>query len=236
MKKRKVIGAFILLIGLVLFSYPLIKQAYSSYRQEELKDAFYEILKENQTTQGIVTTTVSPSITTQPQITVVPLQPVSSGATDYIELEETEVADDTQTANNIKNRLSGQTVIGLIEIKKIDLIYAIVKGTSDRNLGVAIGHMTKTKDIGEEGNCVLAGHRGGTSGPYFKNINQLEPGDEIQVTNLSGNIFVYQVTESFVVNPTETWVTDDVKGQKMLTLITCKDSGTKRLIVRAICE
>ena len=112
----------------------------------------------------------------------------------------------------------------------------MVEGTTDYNLGVAIGHMTNSVGMGEVGNCALAGHRGGTSGPYFKNINKLTNGDEIRLTDLYGNTYLYKVTESFLVEPNEVWVADSDTSQKMLTLITCQDNATKRLIVRAICE
>jgi sortase A len=227
MKKKKIIGGIIIVLGLAIFSYPIIKQAYSSYRQEGLKEAFYEILEENKNKS---------EATNSPEATDSPTQTTELTGTDYISFEESEEVEDTQTAANIKNRLSGQSVVGLIEIEKIDLIYAIVEGTSDANLGVAVGHMTETKPIGAVGNCAIAGHRGGTSGPYFKNLDELSKGDEIKITDLMGNEYIYKVTESFVVEPTDVWVVEDTPGVKTLTLITCQDSGTMRLIVQAVME
>lgn len=229
MKKRKIIGGIIIVLGLAIFSYPLIKQAYSSYRQEGLKDAFYEVLEENK-----IKIDTSADVSTK--ATVTPSYTSNLTGTDYISFEESEEIEDTQTAGNIKNRLSGQSVVGLIEIEKIDLIYAIVEGTSEANLGVAVGHMSETKPIGAEGNCGIAGHRGGTSGPYFKNLDELSKGDEIKITDLMGNEYLYKVTKSFVVDPTDVWVVEDTPGIKTLTLVTCQDNGTKRLIVQAICE
>jgi sortase A len=228
MKKKKIFGGIIVAIGLGIFLYPVIKQAYSAHRQEELKDAFYEILDEN---LNLPTVDIDSRIE---DVTQVPT--IQADGTDYIDFEEADEVEDTQTASNIKNRLSGQTVIGLMEIDKIDLIYAIVEGTSDENLGVAVGHMTETKAIGSEGNCAIAGHRGGTSGPYFKNLHKLDQGDNIKITDVYGNVFIYKVTKSFVVEPTDVWVIEDSKDQKLLTLITCQDSGSRRLIVQAICE
>lgn len=228
MKGRKLIGIGIVMLGLGIFSYPIIRQAYSAHRQDELKVAFQQILETNQNVNNpLVTITPSPV-------------PISSGSIvmdpSYIDLQEADEVEDTQNANNVKDRLKGQTVLGLIEIQKLDLIYAIVEGTSDENLGVAIGHMTSTTNLGEVGNCALAGHRGGTSGPYFKNIDELEAGDEIKITDVYGKEFIYKVTESFLVKPSEVWVAENNTDQKMLTLITCQDNASLRLIVRAICE
>lgn len=243
MKSRKFIGILIICIGVGICSYPIIRQTYSAKRQAELKDAFYEILQTNEevdTPEVNVTSGDSLTYDNSELQQTAPIQEVQptteNDNSEYIDFEETDVAIDTQTADNIKDRLNGQTVIGLIEIEKIDMIYAIVEGTSNANLGVAIGHMSQTAAIGEEGNCALAGHRGGTSGPYFKNINKLSKGDEIKITDTQGDEFIYLVTESYVVEPTEMSVIQDVPKQKLLTLITCQESGTKRLIVRAICK
>ena len=232
-KSRVLLGLLMIVVGIGTFLYPVIKQAYTSKRQSELKEAFQELLIANQT-QSEATITPSDSnanITQKERITITPLV-----VPEDIILEVVDDTKDTQTPNNVKNRLNGQTLVGLIEIEKIDLIYAIVEGTNEWNLGVAIGHMTKTAAIGENGNCVIAGHRGGTSGPYFKYINKLTTGDEIKVTDIDGNEFIYYVTDSFVVEPTEVWVAENISDKKILTLITCQKSGTKRLIVRARCD
>lgn len=240
MKKRKVLGILMIIIGIGIFCYPMMRQAYTQKRQKELKAAFEQILKEN-LTNATVAPTIGPTINEKPSpadtftpTTDIAKEPTGTSAVELHETEE-EVAD-TQTKQNVRDRLHGQTVLGLIEIKKIDLLYAIVEGTSVDNLGVAIGHMSDTADLGEDGNCALAGHRGGVSGPYFKNIDKLVKGDSIVITNREGEEYTYKVTESFTVEPTDIWVADEVSNQKMLTLITCKNSGTKRLIVRAVCE
>lgn len=131
-------------------------------------------------------------------------------------------------------RLRGQRLFGIINIPDIELTYAIVEGTSVENIGVAIGHFSASAAIGAEGNCALAGHRGGMSGPYFKDINKLQKGSEIILTDMNFEESVYYVTDSFVVEPNETYVVEDlgIPG-KYLTLVTCQDKGTRRLIVRA---
>lgn len=149
-----------------------------------------------------------------------------------LELTENEQSEE-ESPEKTRERLKNQKVIGIIEIEKIDLIYAIVEGTSDENLGVAIGHMSETAAIGQTGNCALAGHRGGTSGPYFKHVDELVNGDLIKLTDIQGTEYEYKVTETFIVEPTEVWVAQNDTTDKILTLITCTDSGSKRFIVRA---
>lgn len=168
---------------------------------------------------------------TVPVPTPTPPPTVDEEFTDLV-LSEEEAAP---TASVLESeRLRGQRLFGIISIPDIDLTYAIVEGTSTENIGVAIGHFSASAAIGAEGNCALAGHRGGMSGPYFKDINKLQKGSEIILTDMNFEETKYYVTESFVVEPNETYVVKDldVPG-KYLTLVTCQDQGTRRLVVRA---
>lgn len=42
--------------------------------------------------------------------------------------------------------------------------------------------------------------------------------------------FVYTVSEKFIVEPSETWVFDDL-GNKRITIITCTDDNTQRQVM-----
>jgi sortase A len=95
-----------------------------------------------------------------------------------------------------------------------------------------VGHHMGTGNPGEVGNVVLAAHRDINSA-LFRELDRLEPGDEVFVYNALGE-YRYVVQESFVVNPDDAEVmepTDD----KRVTLITCTPIGlaTQRLIVVA---
>jgi sortase A len=50
-----------------------------------------------------------------------------------------------------------------------------------------------------------------------------------------GRSYEYRVSETFLVDPDERWVTGQIRGKDMLTLQTCTPIPTfeKRLIVRA---
>lgn len=136
----------------------------------------------------------------------------------------------------VASRLSGQDCIGVITCDKIDICYAIVEGVEYANIGVSIGHFEDSVGIGQEGNCALAGHNGGVYGRYFGDIKDLRKGDEIKLTDLLGQEYTYKVTESFKVEPTEVEVVGELEEKgKFLTLVTCCENGTRRLIVRAKC-
>lgn len=124
-------------------------------------------------------------------------------------------------------------VIGIIEVEALDLKYPVVEGAGSSELSAGIGHIPDTAGIGETGNCVLAGHRGSRYGTYFKYLNRISIGDEIKLTDKEGNVYLYEAAEMKVVGPYD----NSVKNQgeeRELTLLTCENSGTMRLIVTCV--
>ena len=94
------------------------------------------------------------------------------------------------------------------------------------------GHMPGTALPGQPGNAVISGHRTTYGRPFF-DFDQLVPGDRIEIETAIG-LHVYEVDDSFIVEPTEVWVTEDKPGG-WLTLTTCnpKFSARERLIITA---
>jgi sortase A len=91
----------------------------------------------------------------------------------------------------------------------------------------------------EERNVYLAGHRLGWPGTgshlVFYQLDELSTGDRVALRDREGRRYNYRVIESFIVGPSDTWVTGRVRGRDLLTLQTCTPipSFHKRLIVRA---
>lgn len=129
--------------------------------------------------------------------------------------------------------LSSGDVIGLIEIEALELKYPVVEGADSKQLTYGIGHISDTAAIGSIGNCVLAGHRGSRYGTYFKYLNKLSEGDTVKITDKDGNIHQYEVVSWEVVGPYDNSV--KAQGEETeLTLLTCENSGTMRLIYHCI--
>ncbi len=104
------------------------------------------------------------------------------------------------------------------------------------NLGI---HLQGTGFPWEEGaNVYIAGHRLGypntDSFLAFWDLDVLENGDEITVTDADGNEYTYRVFKEIVVEPTNLEVTRPVPGKDVLTLQTCTlPDYSQRLIVQA---
>lgn len=136
-----------------------------------------------------------------------------------------------QQANQI---LQAQDVIGIVEVEKLDVEYAIVEGSENANIRGAVGHLTNSAMIGAQGNCVIAGHRGGYYGEFFQNLDQMELGDIIKLTDINGKEYLYSVYEKKVIQPWDWSVTENLADKRTVTLLTCEDKGTKRLSVSGI--
>lgn len=126
--------------------------------------------------------------------------------------------------------LSKEEVIGLIEIEALDIKYAVLEGAGSYELSCGIGHISDTVGIGEVGNCVLAGHNGSRHGTYFTNLKTLKEGDVIKLTDKKGNQYFYVAESMKVVGPYDNSVKDQGDAVE-LTLLTCENSGTMRLVV-----
>lgn len=120
-----------------------------------------------------------------------------------------------------------------IKIPALGLDTVVVEGITPSALRAGAGHYPQTPLPCEGGNVAIAGHRT-TYGRPFGNVDQLKPGDTIELTTPIGGC-VYQVAKDpWVVSPTEMSVLDTT-AERSLTLTTChpKGSAAQRLIIRA---
>ena len=87
-------------------------------------------------------------------------------------------------------------------------------------------------------NTYIAGHRMGFPGTksylVFWDLDKLENGDEVILTDANGTRYTYQVFKKQVVEPTDFHVTQPVPGKSLVTLQTCTlPDYAERLIVQA---
>jgi sortase A len=122
--------------------------------------------------------------------------------------------------------------VGTIVIPKIGLSMVVIEGTDAAELDQGPGHYPTTPLPGEAGNAAIAGHRTTYLHPFY-NLDALAPGDAIVLTTLQG-LFIYRMTQSVVVSPTDVAVVDPTPTPE-LTLTTCNPrySAAQRLVVHA---
>jgi sortase A len=126
------------------------------------------------------------------------------------------------------------TMDGILTIDKINLRLPILKGATTSNLKLSVASIIGTGKIGQPGNYCIAGHRSYAYGKNFNRLDELKPGDIIQIT-AADNQYQYTVTEKLYVKPTDVWVLSGNGTDKEISLITCDPmiNPTQRLVVRA---
>jgi len=133
--------------------------------------------------------------------------------------------------------ITGNGVMGYIDIDKLNLELPIYHGVSKEVLQIGVGHLpgTSLPVGGESTHAVLSGHRGLPSAKLFTDLNEMEVGDTFTVTVLD-RVYTYEVDQIKVVLPSETSDLQIVKGEDHCTLMTCTPYGinTHRLLVRGV--
>ena len=72
------------------------------------------------------------------------------------------------------------------------------------------------------------------NGQFFGNLKKLTIGDNIFLLSSKGNTQVYKVYDTYIVDETDMSCTSqETNGEIELTLITCADDNTKRLVVKS---
>lgn len=112
--------------------------------------------------------------------------------------------------------------VATITIPKMELKMPIYLGATKENMSRGIVNLGNTSLPigGKNTNCVLAGHRGYRGAAFFRNIEDLQIGDEIIIDNYWEQL-KYNVYEIKVIYPTESEQVLIQEGKDMLTLITC---------------
>jgi sortase A len=137
----------------------------------------------------------------------------------------------TGTPRRPPNSAEG-SLVGRIDIPRLDLSAVVFEGTSDDTLARGVGHLRGSAGPGERGNLVLAGHRD----TFFRELRNIRQGDEVNIMGPQGES-EYQVESTAIVEPDQTEVLKPGDGST-LTLITCYPfryigNAPQRFIVRA---
>jgi sortase A len=130
-------------------------------------------------------------------------------------------------------KLLPDSLIGRLEIPRLDISVMVAEGTSDTTLSHAVGHIPDTGMPGQAGrNIGLAGHRD----TFFRPLQNIRTNDLIVITTTAGT-YRYHVVSMQVVGPTQVSVLKP-DGGEILTLVTCfpfqfVGAAPDRFIVRA---
>lgn len=146
-----------------------------------------------------------------------------------------EMTDEEREEYESLLNISGNGIIGYIEIPLIGCNLPIYHGTEESVLQIAVGHIEGTSlPVGGEGtHCVLSGHRGLPSARLFTDLDKLGEGDSFMLRILD-EVLTYEVDQILIVEPYEMDALSIAKDRDYCTLVTCTPYGinTHRLLVR----
>lgn len=123
--------------------------------------------------------------------------------------------------------------VAIIEIPSLGVRKIVVSGVQVSSLRKGPGHYRNTALPGQRGNFAIAGHRTAYGSP-FKEVDKLNPGDEIIVTNALKERYVYRVSGTKIVEPSQTDVLSPTE-EPLLTITSCHPlyTANQRIIVLA---
>ena len=220
------LGRGFITLGLLLFSFVAYLLWGTNIKAAQYQNAASKQFGQLVGKPTVVTTAVT--TTTTPSVSAVSTSPTSP---------TTPAPTATTTALPALTNPEAGSPVAQLDIPSIGVNgMTIISGVSVDDLKRGPGHFRSTPLPGQFGNAALAGHRT-TWGAPFSNIDRLNAGDEITVTNLRGERFVYRVTGQKIVAPTDISVLGPT-DVPTLTLISChpKLSATNRIIVSAVLD
>ena len=131
--------------------------------------------------------------------------------------------------------ISGNGIMGYIEIPGIRVSLPLYHGTSEAVLQVAAGHIEGSSlPVGGKGtHCAISGHRGLPSAKLFTDLDKMKEGDTFSLKVLNETL-TYQVDQILVVEPYDMDSLEIDPEQDYCTLVTCTPYGinTHRLLIR----
>lgn len=247
--KKKIIPAFLFLLGLLFFLYPYIAHYVNDYamqqeieqfqtvsaqpvNEQEKKQLYDDMMEYNRSLVHNSQNTIEDAFTEDVLASNAFYQYEGEDeiATDEINDLDTDGKDiggdgyTVESASSSGSQLSsfGTSFYFYIRIPKINIELPIYVGASDDNLmkGAAVVSGSSLP-LGNNGShSVIAAHRGTLHHRMFLDLDRLNSGDLFEIHTMDGTM-VYRVTGSKVVYPNEVDTLTIKQDKDLVTLVTC---------------
>ncbi len=215
------------LAGLSLLLYPFAANQWNSYRQSRLLSTYEETLSSMESAGTVDYDAEWARAKAYNDVLVPYILPDS--------FAEAELHSGGGAEYNECLNLTGDGMIGSVEIPKINVNLPIFHTTNEAVLQKGAGHLEgSTLPIGGvDGHAVISAHRGLPSAALFTDLDQLQEGDYF-VLHILDDTLCYQVDLINVVEPSDTSDLNVVEGMDLVTLLTCTpySVNSHRLLVR----
>lgn len=225
MRKNKLIFFMFLLIGFGLINYPFISQWVNRRSQGE-------VIYDYSTAAEGLSDGQRKEMLEAAKLYNAKLADKQSGLADGFTSSQTPDAEYESLLN-----LSGDGVMGYIEIPTIEVMLPVYHGTGAQALSEGAGHLFQSSLPvgGEDTHTVISAHTGLASKAMFTDLDKLEAGDHFFIHVLD-EVLAYEVNDIAVVEPQDTEKLKIVPGEDLATLVTCTPYGinSHRLLVQGV--
>ena len=139
----------------------------------------------------------------------------------------------TEQQNQVITTSDGESysAVATVKIPSLKLSYPVLSETSDSLLKISPCKFWGPNP-NEVGNFCIVGHNYRNS-KFFSKVPNLEMGDIVELTDMSGRTLKYKVYDKYTVDPTDVRCTSQLtSGKKEVTLITCTDDSSQRVVIK----
>lgn len=229
MKKKasNLIFVLLFLIGLSLLLYPFISNEWNTYRQSRLISTYDEVVAEQEEEGTIDYSSEWDKAHAYNEALLPSILPDSFAIA--------AASDEPDEVYMSCLNLTGDGIMGYVEIPKIEIKIPIYHTVSEEVLAKAAGHLegSSLPAGGPSTHAVISAHRGLPSAALFTDLDKLKEGDHFLIKVLD-DVLCYEVDLISTVEPTETDALSVTEGEDLVTLLTCTPYGvnTHRLLVK----
>lgn len=132
-----------------------------------------------------------------------------------------------------KQYLAGYEVVGTINIPKTGIEYPILSEVTKKSLETSVA-VLYGPGVNKPGNTVIVGHNYRNQ-RFFSNNDKLAQGDTVIITDIYGETVTYVIYNMYYTSPDDAdyMIRDVEEGVREISLSTCNDDSTQRLIIWA---
>ena len=229
MKRRQILCVaaavlvFLLAIGLTLYPIIISTHINASYASE-IRTSYEAVIAEADNSDLLAAREAATHYN----------ESITPGATDTDTYSQEALLAASQNYKELLN-ITGDGIMGYVEIPKIGVQLPIYHGTGADSLERGVGHLlgSSLPVGGGSTHTILTGHSGMATQKMFSDLPQLEVGDVFYLKVL-GETLSYQVDQIHTVLPHDTTYLGIEQNRDLCTLVTCTPFGvnTHRLLVR----
>lgn len=141
-------------------------------------------------------------------------------------------SEKTSEKKGEKVYMEGYEVMGTIKIPKIGIEYPVLSEVTKKSLETSVAILYGV-GLNEPGNTTIVGHNY-RNGLFFSDNKKLKTGDTIDITDQLGRTITYVIYNIYMTTPNDAeYMERDTEGAREISLSTCNDDSSKRLIILA---